>query len=82
MPPKLNRPPDPSDPEYQLLRDRINFAFHVALFLCANSGLLFFEQFFRADWPWRVWLTGVWFMLLLAHTFWLFRLVKYTPPPS
>ncbi len=78
MPPKLSRPPDPQDPEYQLLRDRINFALHVALFLCVNSGLWFFDLFLALGWVWRWSLAGVWLVLLIGHAFWLFRWVKYS----
>ncbi len=77
MPPRLSSPPDPNNPEYQLLRDRINYAVHVALFLCVNMVLLFLEQFWRVQWPWRGWLTLVWAIGLVAHTVWVFWLTKY-----
>jgi len=77
MPPKLSSPPDPSNPEYRLLRDRINFALHVALFLCVNVGLLFFEQFWRADWTWRGWLSLIWLISVIMHSVWVFGIVKY-----
>jgi hypothetical protein len=77
MPPKLSSPPDPRNPEYRLLRDRINFALHVALFLCVNVGLLFFEKFWQTTWTWRPWVNLGWLVLLVAHTVWIFWIAKY-----
>ncbi|WP_218081410.1 2TM domain-containing protein [Anthocerotibacter panamensis] len=79
MPPKLSSPPDPNNPEYQQLRDRINFALHVAFFLCLNSGLLFLSQLWQTPWPWRVWLMGLWFALLVGHALYVFRFARYGP---
>ena len=45
MPPRWPREPDRRDPAFRKLEDRINFAFHVALFACINSGSWFFRFF-------------------------------------
>lgn len=44
MPPRWPRKPDPNDPAYRRLENRINFALHIALFSAVNSGLWFFQQ--------------------------------------
>jgi hypothetical protein len=80
MPPRWPREPDRNDPEYRRLDDRMNFAFHVALFAATNSGLWFFNILQRANWDWAVWVTGSWAILLLAHTIYVFAIAKYSYP--
>ncbi len=77
MPPKLAQPPDPSSPIYLRLRDRINFALHVASALCVCSGILFLNKIWNAGWSWIPLLLVIWTALLLAHAFWVFWWVKY-----
>ncbi|AFY73877.1 hypothetical protein Syn7502_01843 [Synechococcus sp. PCC 7502] len=71
MPPKLSRPPDPNDPEYQQLERRINFALHVGIFTASNSCIWFIRAITYADWEWTPWLTSLWIMLLIGHAGWL-----------
>jgi hypothetical protein len=78
MPPRWPREPDPLDPAYRRLEDRINFAFHVALFSAVNSGIWFFAILRKADWPWAVWTTGTWTTLLLAHLVYIALIAKYS----
>jgi 2TM domain len=79
MPPRWPREPDRSDPAFRKLEDRINFAFHVALFSCINSGSWFFRVLKDAEWPWTIWLTGVWVAVLLMHGIYIFGLADYSP---
>jgi 2TM domain len=79
MPPRWPREPDRSDPAFRKLEDRINFAFHVALFFCINSGSWFFRVLKDAEWPWTIWLTGVWVAVLLMHGIYIFGLADYSP---
>ncbi len=77
MPPRWPRQPDLEDPAYRKLADRLNFAVHVALFAASNSGVWFFRSLSHRDWPWAVWLSGGWAVLLLGHAIWLFALARY-----
>jgi len=80
MPPKLSSPPDPRSPTYRQLRDRINFALHVAFFAAVNSGIAFFARLWRSDWPWALWLGLIWITLLLVHALYVFALARYDAP--
>jgi 2TM domain len=77
MPPRWPREPDRNDPEYRRLDDRMNFAFHVALFSASNSSLWFFNIFQKANWDWAVWVTSTWAILLFAHALYVFAIAKY-----
>ncbi len=77
MPPRWPRKPDPNDPAYRRLEDRINFAVHVAFFAAVNSGIWFFELFLKQEWSWSIWLTGAWAVVLLSHGVYIFKLVNY-----
>jgi hypothetical protein len=77
MPPKLSQPPNPKSPLYLRLRDRINFALHVASALCISSGILFFNKIWNAGWTWIPFLLALWAAVVLAHGFWVFWWVKY-----
>jgi hypothetical protein len=77
MPPRWPREPDRNDPEYRRIDDRMNFAFHVAIFAASNSGLWFFNILQKAHWDWAVWLTSSWAILLLAHAIYVFAIAKY-----
>jgi 2TM domain len=80
MPPKLSSPPDPRSPEYRELRDKINFALHVAFFAATNSGIAFFQRLHQADWPWQAWLGILWFLGLAVHGIYVFALARYSEP--
>jgi hypothetical protein len=78
MPPRWPREPDRRDPDFRRLDDRMNFAVHVALFAAANSGVWFFRVLQNEAWPWTLWMTVVWAMLLLAHGVYVFVIADYT----
>jgi hypothetical protein len=80
MPPKLSSPPNPRSPEYRELRDKINFALHVALFAATNSGIAFFQRLYQTDWPWQGWLGIFWFLALAVHGIYVFALARYREP--
>ncbi len=78
MPPRWPREPDRRDPAFRRLEDRINFAFHVALFAAVNSGAWFLRVLKDAAWPWTIWMTGAWVGLLLIHGLYIFGLADYS----
>ncbi|MEG4497639.1 2TM domain-containing protein [Microcoleus sp. F10-C6] len=79
MPPRWPRKPDRNDPEYRRLDDRMNFAIHVGLFSATNSGLWFFHNLQKADWPWAISVTGGWALVVLAHAVYIFAIADYSP---
>jgi len=79
MPPRWPREPDRNDPAYRRLEDRINFAVHVALFGAVNSGIWFFHNLQKANWPWAIWLTGIWGALLILHFIYITSIADYSP---
>ncbi len=76
MPPRWPRQPDPNDPAYRRLADRINFAVHIAFFAATNSGLWFIHElngaFHRLPW-----VTGLWGLGLLVHGFYVVKLTRH-----
>ncbi|MEN9215476.1 MAG: 2TM domain-containing protein [Gloeomargarita sp. DG02_4_bins_56] len=76
MPPRWPRRPDPNDPAYRRLADRINWAVHIAFFAAVNSGLWFVRELNGAL-PQLPWLTGAWALGLLLHGFYVVRLARY-----
>ncbi|MGC9506039.1 2TM domain-containing protein [Baaleninema sp.] len=78
MPPKWPGKPDPKDPAYRRLGDRINFALHVAIFAACNSGAWFFYTLYRIDEPWTLWASAVWGAVLFAHGVYVFGLANYS----
>ena len=82
MPPRWPRKPDRRDPAYRRLDDRMNFAVHVGIFAASNSGLWFFRILQEQTWPWTVWVTGGWFLGLLAHAIYIFAIADYSDPAS
>jgi len=80
MPPRWPRKPDRKDPAYRKLDDRMNFATHVAVFAASNSGLWFFHNLQKAQWPWAVWVTGGWATILFAHAVYIFVIANYSQP--
>lgn len=78
MPPRWPRKPDRNDPAYRRLEDRMNFALHVAIFAASNSGLWFVRTIQNGTWPWTVWVTGSWALLLVAHAVYIFAIADYS----
>ncbi len=76
MPPRLSKPPDPSDPEYQKLENRINFAVHVGIFAASNSCMWFVRSITYADWDWSIVVTSTWALVLISHGIWVFTREK------
>ena len=82
MPPRWPREPDRNDPAYRRLDDRMNFAFHVAVFSAVNSGLWFVDIFKSADWSWLTWFSGIWFGVLLLHLIYISAIADYSSAES
>ncbi len=82
MPPRWPRKPSRQDPEFRKLDDRYTYAAHVAVFLCVASGLVFFQQLYRADWQWLVPVLGSWAVGLGIHSVWIFLVARYPTPPG
>ena len=85
MPPRWPRQPDRKDPAYRKLDDRMNFAVHVAIAACINSGLWFFHNFRNSTWEWLPWVTASWIVVLLLHLIYITAIADYsqdTPPKS
>lgn len=80
MPPRWPRQPDRQDPAYRRLDDRMNFAVHVATFAAINSGLWFFQIVQAQQWPWTLWVTGGWILVLLSHGIYIFAIADYSDP--
>jgi hypothetical protein len=78
MPPRWPRQPSRADSDYRKLDDRMNFAFHVAVFSAVNSGCWFFRTLQKADWPWTTWLTLGWLSLLIVHGIYIFLIADYS----
>jgi hypothetical protein len=78
MPPRWPRKPDRNDPDYRKLDDRMNFAFHVAVFAACNSGVWFVHNLRAATWTWTVWFTGVWSGILLLHLIYIALIADYS----
>jgi hypothetical protein len=78
MPPRWSRKPDPQDPEYRKLGDRINFALHVAFFAACNSGVWFVRILKQTDWQWSIWLTTIWGVILLLHLIYIAAIADYS----
>jgi hypothetical protein len=77
MPPRWPRQPDRRDPAYRRLADRMNFAVHVAVFAATNSGAWFFRTLEEAAWPWTLWLTTGWAIVLFSHGLYIFAVANY-----
>jgi len=79
MAPRLSRPADPNDPEYQSLERRINLALHFSLFCAGNSALWFWQSLHYAHWQWLLWFTSLWAVLLLGHGLWVLGRASSNP---
>jgi hypothetical protein len=78
MPPRWPREPDRKDPAYRRLDDRMNFAFHVAVFAAINSGLWFVYTFKSTNWSWLTWVTLIWAGILLLHLIYIVAIADYS----
>ncbi len=78
MPPRWPRKPSRKDPDYRKLDDRMNFAFHVAIFAVCNSGLWFVHNIQSATWSWATWVTGIWGIVLLLHLIYIVAIADYS----
>ena len=78
MPPRWPRKPDRADPDYRKLDDRMNFAIHVGVFAASNSGVWFVHNLKAATWPWIIWFTGVWGVILLLHLIYITAIADYS----
>ena len=79
MPPRWPRKPDRNDPEFRRLDDRMNFALHVMVFITINSGLWFYHNLVRAEWPWLTSFSLIWFGGLGLHFLYIAALANYAP---
>jgi len=77
MPLTWPRKPDRNDPEFRRLGDRVNFAFHVAVFCSGNSFLWFLYNLLRISDPRTVQVSVVWAIALVLHGIYVFGLARY-----
>ena len=78
MPPRWPGKPDRKDPEYRKLDDRMNFAFHVAVFAALNSGLWFVQILKFPNWGGAIWISGIWTTILLFHLIYILAIANYS----
>ena len=78
MPPRWSRVPTRQDPDYRKLDDRMNFAVHVAVFACIDSGVWFARTIQVETWTWPLWLSGIWALVLVAHAVYIFAIANYS----
>lgn len=79
MPLRWSHKPDPKEPDYRRLGDRLNFVVHVAFFAALNSGLWFVRELQMADWQWVLWITLGWMGILSIHGTYVFTIANYAP---
>lgn len=77
--PKLSKPPDPRDPEYQSLERRINFYLHLAIYSACSTCMWFVQTITEKLWVWSVWVSIIWAMFILGHGIWVFTKEKQMP---
>ncbi len=79
MPPRWPREPDrKTDPEFRRLEDIINFAVHVGVYAATNSGLWIVHILSSTEWPWLLWVNGIWFGVLAFHLIYIKAIADYT----
>lgn len=71
MAPRLSRPPNPQDPAYQRLENRINFGLHCAAFAAVNSSMWFLIRLLSLESTLPTLFTGIWFSILVGHGLWV-----------
>ena len=69
--PKLSKPPDPNDPEYQALELRVNFYLHLAIYSACNTCMWFIQSITDRVWIWSVWLAVIWGVTIIGHGAWV-----------
>ncbi|NUN63995.1 2TM domain-containing protein [Pseudanabaena biceps] len=74
--PKLSKPPDPNDPEYQNLERRVNFYLHLAIYSACSTCMWFIQSITEKVWIWSVWVAIVWGILIVSHVIWVFAKEK------
>jgi len=78
MPPLWPREPDRNDPDFRRFGDRVNFAFHVALF-CATDSFLWFLSTLKG-WDNGLRLTQfsvAWAIAVVIHGVYIFKFATY-----
>ncbi|MGF1489609.1 MAG: 2TM domain-containing protein [Prochloraceae cyanobacterium] len=78
MPPRQSPQSDRQNPEYRKIDDRMNFAFHVAVFAAINSGLWFVQIIKFPQWQGAIWITGIWGSILLFHLIYILAIANYS----
>ncbi|MBO9999381.1 MAG: 2TM domain-containing protein [Cyanobacteria bacterium SID2] len=78
MPLKWPGKPDPKDPAYRRLGDRVNFALHVAIFAASNSFAWFLYVLYHIEESWTLWASVAWAVALFVHGVYVFGLAKYS----
>lgn len=69
--PKLSKPPDPNDPEYQTLERRVNFYLHLAIYSACSTCMWFVQSITDEIWIWSVWVAVIWGVAILGHGIWV-----------
>ncbi|MEI6329081.1 MAG: 2TM domain-containing protein [Pseudanabaena sp.] len=69
--PKLSKPPDPNDPEYQNLERRVNFYLHLAIYSACCTCMWFVQSITNKVWVWSIWMSAIWAVFIIAHGIWL-----------
>jgi hypothetical protein len=77
MPPLWPRQPDRSDPDFRRFGDRLNFAFHVAVFCAGNSFLWFLATLKGWSDPRLAQLTTTWAIGVVVHGVYVFKIATY-----
>ena len=77
--PKLSKPPDPRDSEYQSLERRINFYLHLAIYSACSTCMWFVQTITEKLWVWSVWVSIIWAVFILGHGIWVFTKEKQMP---
>jgi 2TM domain len=77
MPPLWPRQPDRRDPDFRRFGDRLNFAFHVAVFCAGNSFLWFLAALKGWSDPRLAQLTTTWAIGVVVHGVYVFKIATY-----
>jgi hypothetical protein len=75
--PKLSKPPDPNDPEYQNLERRVNFYLHLAIYSACMTCMWFIQSITEKVWIWSVWVAVIWGIIVTAHSIWVLYKEKH-----
>ncbi|NJK34968.1 MAG: 2TM domain-containing protein [Oscillatoriales cyanobacterium SM2_2_1] len=79
--PKLSKPPDPRDPEYQNLERRINLALHLAIYAASCMTVWFGESITYSHWGWAGWSALFWGLGVVGHGLWVWQKNRLNPVP-